>query len=90
MSNPIYDELSDRRGVDVPVNPITWEPATMTTGSLEQTVGGVSRAAGVQYAGYRYYPLAVPRPELVGVPERADGWCEDRPPDHLTDSDGVD
>jgi len=56
--NPIYDELADRRGVDVPDNPITWEPATMTTGALEQTVSG--QAPGVQYAGYSYYPVAAP------------------------------
>lgn len=28
MSNPIYEELADRRGVDVPENPIDWAAPT--------------------------------------------------------------
>lgn len=29
-------------------------------------------------------------PRLVDVPERIDGWCENRTPDQLTNEDGVD
>jgi hypothetical protein len=77
--NPIYDEMADRRGVDVPENPITWEPTTTTTGSLEQAVSG--QAAGVQYAGYRYYPdpglpspNATPPAETAGEQDHTNPW----------------
>jgi hypothetical protein len=29
-------------------------------------------------------------PDLVDVPERIDGWCENRPPHELSDVDGID
>lgn len=87
MHNPIYDELADQRGVDVPEDPIDWFTPTP---ALEQTVAGTSAATGVEYAGYRYHPAPAVRPELVDVPERPDGWCENRPTDQLTDLDAVD
>jgi hypothetical protein len=85
VSNPLYDELADRRGIDVPENP-DW----FTSLTPQPTVSGVSRAAGVQYAGYSDYPAAPEAPQLVDVPPRVDDWCENRAPDQLTDHDGVD
>lgn len=58
-----------------------WVPDLST---LDPAVAGRALPGGpVDYAGHRDWPG-------LALDARVDGWCEDRPPDQLSDDDGRD